>query len=190
MANESVPPVRFHRFESPVSGSSVCVIERHGRFYLEDPLGATDLCRITGPEILKLSEQGRALWAALNEVLDLPFGPLKRVEAAWERGRAVLAATAATFDRNELKQGASAPKFGEWFRGRYAGESNPHRDGMFVRSVRCTGRINPGVWYELTDGKGHFWQYEQAAVVRLDSPPMRLPENHHHSLPEVPRGDD
>ena len=60
-----------------------------------------------------------------------------------------------------------APKFGEMLRGVWAGEGNPHRDGMFVRTVRKTGRMNPGTWHELTDGKGAFWRYEAKSTVFL-----------------------
>lgn len=59
------------------------------------------------------------------------------------------------------------PKFGEWMRGVWASKSNPHRDGMFVRTVRRTGRVNNGTWHELTDGKGNFWQYEAKSTVFL-----------------------
>ena len=62
------------------------------------------------------------------------------------------------------------PKFGEWLRGIYASESNPHRDGMYVRTIRRTGRLNPGVHYEVTDGNGKFWQYPAQSVERLATP--------------------
>ncbi len=57
------------------------------------------------------------------------------------------------------------PKFGEWMRGVWASESNPHRDGMFVKTVRRNSNFNHGVWHELTDGNGEFWQYEAKATV-------------------------
>jgi hypothetical protein len=58
------------------------------------------------------------------------------------------------------------PKFGEWLRGVWASASNPTRDGMYVRTIRRTGRAtNPGTWYELTDGKGKFWQYQAKDTV-------------------------
>lgn len=58
------------------------------------------------------------------------------------------------------------PAFGDRIRGIWAGEKNPQRDGMYVRTVRRTGRCNPGTFYELTDGKGRFWQYEAADTLR------------------------
>lgn len=50
------------------------------------------------------------------------------------------------------------PKFGDSMRNPWASESNPQRDGYFVRSKRVTGRLNPGLWYEMTDGQGKFWE--------------------------------
>ena len=59
------------------------------------------------------------------------------------------------------------PKFGEWLRGTYASESNPHRDGMYVRTIHRKGRMNPGKFYELTDGNGAFWMYPAQSVERI-----------------------
>ena len=60
-----------------------------------------------------------------------------------------------------------APKFGERMRGIYAGLKNPQRDGMYVETIRRTGRCNNGTWYRLTDGDGKFWEYEAKATVYL-----------------------
>ena len=65
-------------------------------------------------------------------------------------------------------QQAREPKFGEWLRGIYASERNPTRDGMYVRTIRRTGKFNPGKSYELTDGNGLFWEYPAQSVERLD----------------------
>lgn len=59
------------------------------------------------------------------------------------------------------------PKFGDRIRGIYAGESNPQRDGYFVRVIRRTGRMNHGTYYECTDGNGNFWQYPAEFTERL-----------------------
>ena len=67
------------------------------------------------------------------------------------------------------------PKFGEWLRGIHASETNPHRDGMYVRTIRRTGKLNPGVHYEVTDGNGKFWQYPAQSVERLATPPAVQP---------------
>ena len=67
------------------------------------------------------------------------------------------------------------PKFGDWLRGIHASETNPHRDGMYVRTIRRTGKLNPGVHYEVTDGNGKFWQYPAQSVERLATPPAAQP---------------
>lgn len=70
-------------------------------------------------------------------------------------------------DAQDGKPKYGAPQFGDWFRGIYASETNPQRDGMYVRTVRRTGKLNPGTWYEFTDGKGAFWQYEAKSTISL-----------------------
>ena len=60
-----------------------------------------------------------------------------------------------------------APTFGDWFAGIYASPENPTKYGMYVRTVRVPhGRMNPGIFYELTDGHGKFWQYPVESTVR------------------------
>lgn len=54
-------------------------------------------CRDTGPEILKLAEQGRALWNALRWLIAAVAGE----ELEFVELDEVLEATAATFDHNE-----------------------------------------------------------------------------------------
>jgi len=44
-------------------------------------------------------------------------------------------------------------------RGIHASPTNPQRDGIYVRTIRRTGRMNPGVFVECTDGNGRFWEY-------------------------------
>ena len=86
---------------------------------------------------------------------------------------------------NDNQTALPEPKFGEWLRGIYASESNPHRDGMYVRTIRRTGKLNPGVHYEVTDGNGKFWQYPAQSVERLATPPAVQPAGG-----EAVRGDD
>jgi hypothetical protein len=62
------------------------------------------------------------------------------------------------------------PMFGDWLRGIWAGSANPQRDGRYVRTVRRTGRMNPGTFYELTDGRGSFWQYPATSTVFIQTP--------------------
>ena len=59
------------------------------------------------------------------------------------------------------------PKFGEWMRGIWASENNPHRDGMYVETKVRKGFVNPGRYYRLTDGHGSFWEYEANDTVFL-----------------------
>jgi len=70
-----------------------------------------------------------------------------------------------------------APTFGEWFTGIYASDENPHKHGMYVRTVRRTGRVmNPGTTYELTDGNGAFWEYPVGSVVRREQRQEAAPD--------------
>jgi hypothetical protein len=57
------------------------------------------------------------------------------------------------------------PKFGDNVTNTAAGDSNPRKHGLFVRVVRSTGKVNPGIWYECTDGKGDFWQTDSRSIV-------------------------
>ncbi|MFC3935683.1 hypothetical protein ACFOW3_13760 [Acidovorax facilis] len=53
---------------------------------------------------------------------------------------------------------ALRPKFGDLLRNTMASESNPRRDAYFIREVhRSGGGVNPGRWFEMTDGKGETW---------------------------------
>lgn len=62
------------------------------------------------------------------------------------------------------------PRFGEWFTGIYASDENPHKHGMYVRTIRrYPGGMNPGMFYELTDGEGNFWEYPVGSVVRRET---------------------
>lgn len=65
-----------------------------------------------------------------------------------------------------------SPTFGAWFTGIYASEENPHRHGMYVRTIRRTGRTNRGTHYELTDGHGAFFEYPVTSVVPRSDPPV------------------
>lgn len=70
-----------------------------------------------------------------------------------------------------LWDGESAPVFGQWMRGTHASETNPQRDGMYVKTIRRRhGVINPGKAYQLTDGKGGFWEYPVGSVCPITRP--------------------
>jgi len=49
-------------------------------------------------------------------------------------------------------------RFGEWFVNAYASDDNPRKWGMYVRTRARIGVMNPGVFYELTDCNGNFWE--------------------------------
>ena len=56
--------------------------------------------------------------------------------------------------------------FGEELIGIHASPKNPHRTGKYVRTYYRKGKINPGIWIELTDCKGDFWSYPLSSVKR------------------------
>lgn len=50
-------------------------------------------------------------------------------------------------------------KFGDLVENGWASEANPTRTGYFVREFRRPhGRMNAGLTWEITDGKGKFWE--------------------------------
>ncbi|MFP2504610.1 hypothetical protein [Buttiauxella gaviniae] len=57
----------------------------------------------------------------------------------------------------EQQRNGRKPQFGDKMRNLVAGEGNPRRDAYFVKEKRVTGRMNPGIWYTMTDKKGNFW---------------------------------
>jgi hypothetical protein len=61
-----------------------------------------------------------------------------------------------TCDRKGLEP--LKPCFGDVIENGWASEANPTRIGLFVREGRRTGRMNPGRYFEVTDGKGKFWE--------------------------------
>jgi hypothetical protein len=64
----------------------------------------------------------------------------------------------------------TVPKFGDWFTNTVAGEGNPRRHAIFVRAGRTPhGRMNPGPWWEMTDGKGAFWRTNPSICVRISA---------------------
>lgn len=60
------------------------------------------------------------------------------------------------------------PAFGDRMRNPWAGERNPQRDGVFVSKRRATGRLNPGLWYKMTDTKGKFWEINGDSAMFID----------------------
>lgn len=75
---------------------------------------------------------------------------------------------------NDFEHGLSRrPIFGELIRGIWAGKTNPQRDGYYVKTIVRKGRLNPGIWYQLTDKKGRFWQYEATHTLFLSNRPKQ-----------------
>ncbi|WP_202926137.1 hypothetical protein [Photorhabdus laumondii] len=60
------------------------------------------------------------------------------------------------------------PAFGDHMRNPWASKNNPHRDGYFVKARRATGKFNPGLWYQMTDKKGKFWEINGRYAVFID----------------------
>jgi len=97
--------LRSHPFISPVSGNLVRMVESEdGHCNLETLSGVfLEWSRIT-VEILKLAEQGRALWEALSELCSVGR-PLLKFYPEFVRAGIVLDQTAATFDQPEVARG-------------------------------------------------------------------------------------
>lgn len=45
-----------------------------------------------------------------------------------------------------------------------ASDDDPCKRGVYVRTIRRTGRMNPGVYVEVTDRNGKFWQWSIECV--------------------------
>lgn len=50
------------------------------------------------------------------------------------------------------------PRFGDIIENGWASLENPTRCGYFVREGRRTGKMNAGRYFEVTDGRGKFWE--------------------------------
>lgn len=70
-------------------------------------------------------------------------------------------------EAEKLRNGRK-PQFGDKMRNLVAGEGNPRRDAYFVKQKRVTGRMNPGIWYTMTDKKGHFWDACPKGLVFIE----------------------
>jgi hypothetical protein len=55
------------------------------------------------------------------------------------------------------------PHFGDQVVNNSASECNPTKHGLFVRRVTRSGVMNPGEWWELTNGEGSFWRTQADA---------------------------
>jgi hypothetical protein len=83
--------------------------------YLEVNGVKAGTCFITGPEILKLASEGRALWNALNRLVEDFEDPVGPGTLALRTAKTILSSTASTFDHNETEE----PGDGHQFPGRF-----------------------------------------------------------------------
>ncbi|MNQ36905.1 hypothetical protein D3C85_504330 [compost metagenome] len=61
-------------------------------------------------------------------------------------------------------QSVVVPKFGDIVENGWASDDNPTRRGFFVREFKRTGKLNPGRTWEITDGKGKFWEFKPSDI--------------------------
>jgi hypothetical protein len=116
MADQSLPPIKTHPISVPNGRLYVVVDRGDGEPTLETSAGTrVGYCDVTGPEILKLAEGGRALWNALDGVLTAAAGLLMASPVAAAKRKddlreisasalSVLNATAPLFDHNEPEE--------------------------------------------------------------------------------------
>ena len=69
-----------------------------------------------------------------------------------------------------MKTNKRKPIFGMSVVNTAASDGNPTKYGCFVREIRRTGRLNPGLFYEITNGSNRFWQ-TKAEFVEIWEPP-------------------
>ena len=80
------------------------------------------------------------------------------------------------------------PVFGDVLRGIWASTINPQRDGYYVKTVRNTGRVNRGTFYQLTDGKGRTWEYPVESSVLIARSTVQALELARLSTPQAGGG--
>lgn len=69
-----------------------------------------------------------------------------------------------------MSSNVTPPAFGDVVVNHWASHDNPRRTARFVRVVRRRGRMNPGLSWQVTDGRGSFWEVLPAAFLPTDSP--------------------
>jgi hypothetical protein len=62
----------------------------------------------------------------------------------------------------------ATPSFGDTVENGWASEDNPTRQGFFVREFKRIGRLNPGRTWEITDGRGKFWEINPHYIAEDD----------------------
>lgn len=69
------------------------------------------------------------------------------------------------------------PQYGDRMRNPWAGDKNPTRDGVFVKSGYRAGMTNHGPWYQFTDCNGKFWETRTNCVIFIDHIPNGITNN-------------
>jgi hypothetical protein len=72
---------------------------------------------------------------------------------------------------------AGKPRFGDKVRNPWTEPDNPLHLSTFVRVVHRNGHMNPGTWWEVTDGKGRFWQLKAEDSELIPAPPSSSPDD-------------
>ena len=71
-------------------------------------------------------------------------------------------------------------KFGDMIENGYAGDGNPNKRGYFVRTIRRTGKLNPGKFLLATNGRGKFWEIwwgEDHKITKIRDSPFTRDES-------------
>lgn len=66
----------------------------------------------------------------------------------------------------------TAPVFGQRINCVHASDDNPNKFGYFVRAFRRVGKMNPGLYWQCTDGKGYLWEIESKYAAIAGEPPV------------------
>ncbi|OON35631.1 hypothetical protein BTJ39_22415 [Izhakiella australiensis] len=72
------------------------------------------------------------------------------------------------FKEAERQRNGRNPEFGDRMRNLVAGQDNPRRDAYFVKVKKLTGRLNPGIWYTMTDRNGNVWDSCPKGLIFID----------------------
>ncbi len=59
-------------------------------------------------------------------------------------------------------------KFGDIIKNKYASDDDPFLYGYLLKIIERHDGPNPGIYFDLTDGNGYFWEIEISAVDFLD----------------------
>lgn len=59
------------------------------------------------------------------------------------------------------------PKFLDIIENGWASESNPRKYGYYLKTIHRSGRLNPGKYFTLTNGKGDFWETNASSKMKI-----------------------